>query len=508
MTTSSFNAAAVPAVRTESASARETVPQPRRRHTLASRLAFLIICLQVVLTTLAFGTVHSWALALFCLSAVLLICLCTFDAFVLRSLQIPINPLQWPIVGMIALGAFQLLPLRAHDNAGLPFATVRSLSLDPYATRMVILLVAMLLVYFLATTVFVDTPRRLRAIVRTITIFGFLLAIFGLTQSFTSDGSRVYWFRQLTQSTAFGPFINRHHFAGYMELALAIPLGLLLTGAVESYKRPLYAFAAVVMAMSLVATNSRGGIISLGGEIFFAVLVASFGWGKKKDQPRVKRVRGALLRAGLAFGMVIVLIGGAMLVSGPEIFTRFLGTPIADDPTTGRGHFWSVTVDVIKAHPFVGSGLGSFSVIYPRYDTRNGLYRLEQAHNDYLQTLSDGGIIGGLLGIAFIVILFRKGFARRETHDKFRKGVSTGALAGCFAVLIHSFFDFTLHTTANALLFLILAALATQDTRVNTTHQQKQNRRRRRRSSSSSHGHVSDEVSSRPPEVNEVGSAA
>ena len=494
MTTSSFNAVAVRAEPALTTAAQEATPLVRRRHTLASRLAFLIICLSIALTTLAFGTVHNWALALLCVSSVGLICLWAVDAFVLRSAQIPVNPLQWPILGMIVLGAVQLLPLRTHDSAGLPFVTVRSLSLDPYATRMVMLQVSMLLVYFLATTILTDSPRRLRALVRTIAIFGFLLAVFGLTQSFTTDGSRVYWFRQLTQSTAFGPFINRHHFAGYMELALAIPLGLLLTGAVESYKRPLYAFAAVVMAMSLVATNSRGGIISLAGEIFFAVLVASFSWRKKKDQPRTQRVRGALLRAGLSFGLVIVLIGGAVVISGPEVFTRFLGTPIADDPTTGRGHFWSVTVDVIQAYPFVGSGLGSFAAIYPRYDTRNGLYRLEQAHNDYLQTLSDGGIIGGLLGIIFIGILFRRGFARRETHDKFRRGVSTGALAGCFAVLIHSFFDFTLHTTANALLFLILAALATQDTRVNTTHQYHQQRRRRRRSPSSSEQDASGEV--------------
>jgi len=193
------------------------------------------------------------------------------------------------------------------------------------------------------------------------------------------------------------------------------------------------------------------------------------------------------------------MVGGAVVISGPEVFTRFLGTPIADDPTTGRGHFWSVTIDVIGAYPFVGSGLGSFAAIYPRYDTRNGLYRLEQAHNDYLQTLSDGGIIGGLIGIVFIGILFRRGFTRRETHDKFRRGVSTGALAGCFAVLIHSFFDFTLHTTANALLFLILAALAVQDTRVNTTHQYNQ-RRRRRRSQSSGEEQVPGELSKPPGE--------
>src|SRR5204863_10163807 len=107
-----------------------------------------------------------------------------------------------------------------------------------------------------------------------------------------------------------------------------------------------------------------------------------------------------------------------------------------------------------------------------------GLYRLEQAHNDYLQILADAGIIGGLLGLSFLVLLFSKGFARRSSDDKFRRGVATGALAGCFAVLVHSAFDFTLHTTANALLFLVLAAMATLDRRVDegTSH-----RRRRRR---------------------------
>lgn len=487
MTTSIFNpdVSGVPAsleATAQPAAAENTgVQVERRRHTLASRMAFLVACVAIALTTLAYGTVHDWALGIFVVSAALLMCLWTLDAFVLRSAVLPRNPLQWPLLGLIVLGAIQLLPLRTPDSGGLSLSPVRSLSLDPYATRLVIVQVAALLVYFAVITVFVDTPRRLKALVRTITIFGFLLAIFGLTQSFTSDGSRVYWFRQLTQSTAFGPFINRHHFAGYMELAVAIPFGLLASGAIENYKRPLYAFAAAVMAMSLVATNSRGGILSLGAEIFFVVVFAGFNWRKnKKEQPRSQRIRATLLRAVLAMALVLVSIGGALIIAGPEVFTRFLGTPIAEDPTTGRAHFWSVTLNVIRDHPIIGSGLGAFSVIYTRYDTRNGSYRLEQAHNDYLQTLSDAGIIGAVLGIAFIVILFRRGFARRETHDKFRAAVTTGALAGCFAVLVHSLFDFTLHTTANALLFLILAAIATQDTRVNTTHDFRQRGRRSR----------------------------
>jgi O-antigen ligase len=155
-----------------------------------------------------------------------------------------------------------------------------------------------------------------------------------------------------------------------------------------------------------------------------------------------------------------------------------VGSVNAADPTTGRAHFWAVTTEIIKAHPFLGTGLGAFPAVYTGYDSRNGLYRLEQAHNDYLQVLSDGGLAGAAIGLFFVINLFRMGFARRESRDNFRRGVATGAMAGCFAVLVHSFFDFTLHTTANALLFLILAAMATMNGRVEDV----QTRRKRRHS--------------------------
>jgi O-antigen ligase len=487
MTTSSFSASAVPALKeepTELTSARPISEAAiKRRHTFASRLAFLSICVAIALTTLAYGTVHYWALGIFAASAAVVVCFWCIDGFVLRSVQLNRNALQLPMLGMIALGLIQLLPLHSPaDNAGLPFTLSRSLSLDPYSTRLVLVQVVSLFIYFAATLIFTDTPRRLRALARTITIFGFLLAMFGLTQSFTSDSTKVYWFRELTQSTAFGPFLNRHHFAGYMELALALPLGLLFSGAIEPYKRPLYAFAATLMGVSLIMTNSRGGIISLAAEILFLVVIAGPSLRRDEANRKGRRVRSLLIRAVLAVGLVIILFFGALAVGGADAFTRLLGTVNAADPTTGRAHFWSVTLDVIKHYPVAGSGLGSFGTIYPRYDSRNGYWRLEQAHNDYLQTLSDGGVVGGLLGLSFLAILFRRGFQRRNTEDKFRRGVATGALAGCFAVLVHSAFDFTLHTTANALLFLILAAMATLDRRVDETGGGTRRRRRHRRS--------------------------
>jgi O-antigen ligase len=450
----------------------------RIRHTLASRFSFLIICLAIILSALAYGTVHAWSLAVFFIGSIVLLILWVTDSWILGSVRISKNALQLPLLGLLLLGLVQLLPLRNPDSAGTSLPLVHSLSFNPYATRFIVIEVIALLLYFGATLVFVDTPKRLRLLVRTITIFGFVLAIFGLTQSFTSP-TRVYWIRELPQSQAFGPFINRHHFAGYMELTIGLPLGLIFSNGVEREKKFIYLFAAGLMAVALIFTNSRGGIISLVAEVLFLASVMRIGRRhRKKTTDKGLRVKSAAMKAGLALALVITLFGGVVLLGGEEALSRLVGTVNADDPTTGRAQFWSVTLDIIKNHPVIGTGLGSFGVVYTGYDTRNGLYRLEQAHNDYLQVLSDGGIVGAAIGLVFLIALFRMGFTRLESRDDFRRGVATGALAGCFAVLVHSFFDFTLHTTSNSLLFLVLAGLATMNGRVEEVHSRRKKKRK------------------------------
>lgn len=485
MTTSISNAPAEAPARDGTPVARAAAATPgsgahaEPEQTLAGSFVFLTLCLAIALTTLAYGTVHYWSLAIFQASAAFIVVLWTVDAWGTGVLRISRNQLQWPLVGLFVIGVIQLFPLGSAPDAALPVAPAKSLSLDPYSTRFVLVQLLALMIYFAAALVFTDSPRRLRALVRTIIIFGFFLAIFGLVQSFTSP-TKIYWFRELPQSIAFGPFINRHHFAGYMELTLALPLGLLFSGAVERDKRVLYIFAAALMGVALVMTASRGGIISLVAELFFLAAVTGVRRKREADGATEKsdRTRAAAVRAGLAFAFIIALFAGVVAFGGEDSLSRFVGTVNADDPTTGRTHFWGVTLDVIRDHPWVGAGLGAYSLAYPRYDSHNGLFRVEQAHNDYLQVLSDAGVAGALLGLFFIVTLFRVGSERRETKDLFRRGVATGALAGCFAVLVHSFFDFTLHTTSNALLFLILAALATLNGRVERSGQRRHRRRR------------------------------
>lgn len=458
----------------------------RIRHTLASRFLILVVCVAIVLSTLAFGTVHYWAMGLFNLGAFTILILWAIDAWTLGQLRVSRNLLQIPLCGAVLLGLIQLLPLRPSSTdtlVGLDLS--RSLSLDPHSTRLVIVQLATLLVYFSAVLVFIDTPRRLRLVVRTIIVFGFFLAVFGLTQSVTSP-TKVYWFRELAQSTAFGPFINRHHFAGYMEMTLAFPLGLLFAGAIDREKRLLYLFVAMLMGIALIMTASRGGVVSLVAEVLFLVLISAF--RRKERESRSKkpgRFGGALSKLGLAAALVVALFIGVSLFGGDLSLSRLVDSVNTDDPTTGRVHFWSVTLNMIQAHPLLGTGLGAFGVIYTRFDTRNGFYRLEQAHNDYLQVLSDGGIVGAILALMFVALLFRGALRRMGSRDNFRRGVAMASLAGCFGVLVHSFFDFTLHTVSNALLFLILAALATMNGRVEDAP-----RRRRHRSTTRVEGYV------------------
>src|SRR5215470_13886541 len=386
----------------------------RIRHTLASRFLFLLICSTIVISALAYGTVHYWALALFNLGGLTILILWVVDAWQLGQFRISRNLLQLPLFGALVLGVLQLLPLRTNSGSAVGgIGALHTLSLDPYATRLVLVQLGTLFVYFAAVLVFTDSPHRLHLLVRTITIFGFFLAILGLTQSFSSP-TKVLWMRQLDQSTAFGPFINRHHFAGYMELTIALPLGLLFAGSVVKEKRIIYLFIAGLMGVALVITASRGGIISLVAEIVFLVIVTAI-WRRPSERRRLrrsgrlKRVTGRIAMTG---ALLFSLFLGVILLGGEFSITRFIDTVNTDDPTTGRAHFWSVTLDIIKAHPYIGTGLGAFGVIYTKYDTRNGLYRLEQAHNDYLQVLSDAGVVGGVLAFSFVAMLFYRGLKR------------------------------------------------------------------------------------------------
>jgi len=159
--------------------------------------------------------------------------------------------------------------------------------------------------------------------------------------------------------------------------------------------------------------------------------------------------------------LLAAVVGGAIFVGGDTSLTRIVDTAGTKDVTTGRFEIWEVTLKMIAADLPFGSGLGAYGVAYTRFDTASGLARVEQAHNDYLQIAADAGIPGVLIALLFLFLLYKAGRKALRSRNLIRRGIAAGALAGIFAVLVHSLFDFVLHTTAISILFVLhLAILA------------------------------------------------
>jgi O-antigen ligase len=100
--------------------------------------------------------------------------------------------------------------------------------------------------------------------------------------------------------------------------------------------------------------------------------------------------------------------------------------------------------------------------VYPKFETLYDGRMVDHVHNDYLELLAEMGILGGLCGLALLWILLRDAkacFMAEQGH--FSRALHAGALVALAGLLLHSFVDFNLHITSNALLFLLMAHLAT-----------------------------------------------
>jgi len=163
---------------------------------------------------------------------------------------------------------------------------------------------------------------------------------------------------------------------------------------------------------------------------------------------------------------IIIIIAAGLIWIGPDSVVDRIAQSSTDQSTetffTSRGWIWRDTVSIIKANPFFGAGLGAFQTAYPIYSQSNGSLLVGQAHNDYLQVLADGGIIGGLIALWFIILISRAIARGLKSRDAHLAGLALASGAGIFGLLVHSLFDFNLQIPSNALLFLLFSALASR----------------------------------------------
>ncbi len=267
---------------------------------------------------------------------------------------------------------------------------------------------------------------------------------------------------------ASGPFINPDHFANYlslifpMALACALFRTLLRSRTKEGAFRILSGLAALLLFSGILLSLSRSGWMS--ALLGVSVLLWVSPWHLQERMPSVLKRRAAL---AVRFSLVILclLLILSLFFVGPggrkQVDSRLQETVMQDTGLGGRVSIWKDALGMIRDFPLLGVGLGSWPDLFPHYQTppwSSGLYR--EAHNDYLELLSETGIIGfGFLAWFFYrcaKILFRSPrLLSRKVLPLF------AALLSALGVMaFHEFFDFNLQIPANAFLFTLFFALA------------------------------------------------
>jgi O-antigen ligase len=106
----------------------------------------------------------------------------------------------------------------------------------------------------------------------------------------------------------------------------------------------------------------------------------------------------------------------------------------------------------------LGTGAGTYEWIFPFYKTQNlGGKIFDHAHNDYLEMLTDQGIVGFiLLGSPLLLLFVSILKALKNRRDPLLCGVMFGVICGVSSMLIHAIVDFNFQIPANAAYFWCL----------------------------------------------------
>ncbi len=438
---------------------------------LAERTAFYGLLLAIFLTAIPYGTVDHWFKSLF----VLLTCIFAAFRIVLsvsagKGAELFADRLFFaPLIGILLLAVIQTIPL---GNS--------AISLDVFETKSFIVTFAALILTGEILSHYTTTEKRLRTLIYLVLTIGIGSAAFGLLrlqipiESFFSTDI-------LGENVQYAQFVNRNHFAFLMEMTLGLLIGLLLRAEFPKWLKPVFWVMIALVCLSVIFTNSRGGILSAAGIVLFAVFLY-FLTGKKhprsaagkslssdtNDASRLKTILVTLSFMALLFGVAVFTVA---FVGGDSAAGRLeqIQNEIEDNDSRKlrRIDIWQATWELIKDNPIVGIGFGAYPSAITKYDKAPGKMSLQQAHNDYLELMAAGGLTAVLLMLFFIFIFVKRTVKQFFSPNKFRRASCFGAVLGICGVLLHSITDFGLHVLVNALVLTILVVIATADTNRN-----------------------------------------
>jgi O-antigen ligase len=262
--------------------------------------------------------------------------------------------------------------------------------------------------------------------------------------------------------TARGTYVNRDHFAGLLEMTL--PLAIMYAVAVWSREdrktrsRALPALAAAGLA-GLAGLMLLGIIYSLSRMGFLVALCSLFVLTLLSVRPRVPSRRWLGLAMALIGISAILLF---VLLPPDQLIARFADMASTDKISADdRLQMWRESVGLIRAYPWFGCGLGGFESAFGRFQVSLPTFTVDYAHNDYLQSMAELGVVGATIAAAFVGAVLSKAIratGRQEAGDG--RYLAIGCLGSIIAMLLHSLVDFNLQIPANSLVLAWISGIS------------------------------------------------
>lgn len=385
----------------------------------------------------------------------------------------------------LALIAFQIVPLpprllgelSPHLSQMLPLWTAEgsrpgALGAWPYLSVTPSQTLAGLVVFLDLCLLFFVAAQRIRRIddverlLRWCALSAVLMGLWGIVQLLCGNG-KFFWFYEHpftnTLCVAKGSFSNRNHFAQFLALGIA-PLIWWLQDALRKARAQKYAADAAVYVLGLsvgivafagLLSLSRGGIVAM---LLSAAVCASVCF----------RAELSVGRFAVVFGVIVALIGASLMIFGfdrvrDRLETLSSGSLEQIDKESGRRTIWATTAGAVPKAWLLGTGVGSFSDVYPAYveaPMQEGIAPTH-AENGPLQILLETGAVGlglTLIGAVLCAVWCVRG-VKRSMPSRFQ--ACTAAVAGSLAAsLAHSLVDFVWYVPACMAMVVLLAACA------------------------------------------------
>ncbi|KKL70291.1 hypothetical protein LCGC14_2106370 [marine sediment metagenome] len=441
-------------------------------------MAFYLSCVIIATAPVYFAAVQAWVWPFYAAAMML--------TYILFRWQNRLNKAKTSRLWMLLGGIFftwtllQSVPLPAElieklspfryralsdgaTLAGIDF-NPSSLSYNRFTSLGWWILLLSIAMFFIVLRNTLTDSRRLRLVLRIVLILAAFEALYGIIQALVPSVG-VIWEDTIGLGNARGTYINRNHFAGFIEMVFPLCLGYTLSlgdwsgqkkmGGIKAMLSSdrsspplLLGVVLVIMLVAVLFSRSRAGIVGMGLGFLVFTLLVRLGSGRLP--------MGFLLGTIAIFGLTFVY---GFRIGFESIIDRFLMISKGADRTM----LWADAWRIVQDHP-LGVGLANFSLVFPIYKvqtTHEAFYIY--AHNDYLQLLIEAGWPGALALVGGFFIFIGMGFRRickmSPRYDPLRFFLGAGALSGLVSIGFHSFFDFNLEMPANAIYFVLLMAI-------------------------------------------------